>query len=64
MKCWDFRMERSDFGMKYGDFGMVQFFEMRFQDGAKLGLVTSSSHTPQTFLSQPPDAFGAAMVVH
>lgn len=43
---------------------MVQFFEMRFQDGAKLGLVTSSSHTPQTFLSQPPNAFGAAMVVH
>lgn len=43
---------------------MVQFFEMRIQDEAGLGLVTSSSHTPQLFLSRPPDAFGAAMVVY
>lgn len=43
---------------------MVQFFEMRIQDETKLGLVISSSHTPQIFLSQPADAFGAATVVH
>lgn len=42
---------------------MVQFLERRFQDGAELGLLTSSSHTPQIFLSQPPDAFGTAMAV-
>lgn len=32
--------------------------------GFRMGLVTSSSHIPQIFLSQLPDAFGAAMVVH
>lgn len=43
---------------------MVQLLEMRFQDGAELGLVTRSSQTAQPFLSQIAAGFGAAEVVH